>query len=103
MEGNASLTAKRRIAVVCLLVAAVCWGVDTTVSEVALRRMRPGDLLLIELADQRHSVAVLATQVSLPERLVIEALINLLRAGWIEVRSTESGVQFGASIRLVVT
>jgi hypothetical protein len=54
-------------------------------------------LLLIELADQRHSVAVLATQVSLPERLVIEALINLLRAGWIEVRSTESGVQFGAT------
>jgi hypothetical protein len=54
-------------------------------------------LLLIELAVQRHSVAVLATQVSLPERLVIEALINLLRAGWIEVRSTESGVQFGAT------
>jgi hypothetical protein len=54
-------------------------------------------LLLIELAGQRHSVAVLATQVSLPERLVIEALINLLRAGWIEVRSTESGVQFGAT------
>lgn len=54
-------------------------------------------LLLIELTVRRHSVSVLATQVSLPERLVIEALINLLRAGWIEVRSTESGVQFGAT------
>lgn len=54
-------------------------------------------LLLIELAVRRHSVAALAMQVSLPERLVIEALINLLRAGWIEVRSTESGVQFAAT------
>jgi hypothetical protein len=54
-------------------------------------------LLLIELAARRHSVTALSTEVSLPERLVIEALINLLRAGWIEVRSTDSGVQFGAT------
>jgi hypothetical protein len=51
-------------------------------------------LMLIELTTARRSVAHLAAATLLPERLVIEGLINLLRFGWIEVRSTDAGVQF---------
>src|SRR5438445_2919722 len=84
MEGNASLTAKRRIAVVCLLVAAVCWGVDTTVSEVALRRMRPGDLLLIELVSGAAGVwlaVALTRSYRRPARVRHHVLLGALEPG----------------------
>jgi hypothetical protein len=54
-------------------------------------------MLLLELAQSRRSVAELVALCDMPDRLVIEALINLLRATWIEVRSTESGVIFAAT------
>jgi phosphatidylserine/phosphatidylglycerophosphate/cardiolipin synthase-like enzyme len=54
-------------------------------------------LILVELAKARQSVTSLAKSSKLPQRLVIESLINLLRAGWIEVRTPESGVFFGAT------
>jgi hypothetical protein len=53
-------------------------------------------LLLIELANSKRSLIELAEAANLPERLVVEALINLMRANWIEVRST-GGVHFQAT------
>jgi hypothetical protein len=54
-------------------------------------------LLLSALAFHRYSAAELAKLTSMPPRLVIEALINLLRASWVEVRSTNSGTYFSAT------
>ena len=54
-------------------------------------------LLLAELAIARRSVRYLAEASNLPDRLIIEALINLLRVGWIEVRTTEEGILFAAT------
>ena len=45
-------------------------------------------LLLIELTKNKRTLAELADVANVPERLVVEALINLLRANWIEVRSS---------------
>src|SRR5438093_13594498 len=46
-------------------------------------------LVLIELSNHKRTLAELARLSELPERLVVEAIINLLRATWIEVRSGE--------------
>jgi hypothetical protein len=54
-------------------------------------------MLLIELAGKRHTLPELGRLTSLPERLVVEALINLLRVGWIEVRSTAEHAVFTAT------
>ena len=54
-------------------------------------------MLLIELASQRHSLSTLASISQLPERLVVEALINLVRYGWVEVRSTAEETLFAAT------
>lgn len=54
-------------------------------------------LLLVEIASSRRTVAELSALSSMPDRLVIEAIINLMRAGWIEVRSTDGGVFFDAT------
>jgi phosphatidylserine/phosphatidylglycerophosphate/cardiolipin synthase-like enzyme len=54
-------------------------------------------MLLIELATERRTVSKLAIMCRLPEGLVVEALINLLRVGWIEVRSTADGTIFTAT------
>lgn len=54
-------------------------------------------LILTKLATERLTVSKLAALANLPERLVIESLINLLRAGWIEVRSTDDGVFFSST------
>jgi hypothetical protein len=51
-------------------------------------------MLLLELVSERSSAAMLAARSGLPERLVVEALINLLRAGWIEVRTSGEGAYF---------
>lgn len=53
-------------------------------------------LVLLELTKARRSLAELSDMTSLPERLVVEALINLMRANWIEVRSS-AGVLFQAT------
>jgi hypothetical protein len=54
-------------------------------------------LLLVEVANGRRSVRDLSHISGVPERLVIEALINLMRASWVEVRSTDAGVFFTAT------
>jgi hypothetical protein len=54
-------------------------------------------LLLVEIASARRTIAELAGLTDMPDRLVIEAAINLMRAGWIEVRSTDAGVFFHAT------
>lgn len=54
-------------------------------------------MLLVSLAADRHGVAALAKDADLPERLIAEGLINLMRAGWVEVRSTDGGAMFSAT------
>lgn len=54
-------------------------------------------LLLAEVASTRRTVAELSLLSDMPDRLIIEAMINLMRAGWVEVRSTEAGVYFAAT------
>lgn len=54
-------------------------------------------LVLLELTKARRSLAELADMTGLPERLVVEALINLMRSNWIEVRSS-TGVLFQATV-----
>ncbi|CCV11478.1 phospholipase D-like domain-containing protein [Mesorhizobium sp. STM 4661] len=54
-------------------------------------------MLLLELASGRHSVRELARKSLVPDRLVVEGLINLMRVGWIEVRSTSAGNFFTAT------
>ncbi|WP_308909466.1 phospholipase D-like domain-containing protein [Pseudokordiimonas caeni] len=54
-------------------------------------------LLLIKLAAEKMTVKQLALESGMPTRLVVEALINLMRAGWIEVRSQEDGNYFTAT------
>jgi hypothetical protein len=54
-------------------------------------------LLLVELGSKRSSVDELAKDANMPVRLVIEALINLLQANWIEVLATGEKVLFTAT------
>jgi hypothetical protein len=54
-------------------------------------------MLLAELAREQHSVAELACLANLPPRMIVEALIALLRANWIEVRADSKGVRFSAT------
>jgi hypothetical protein len=54
-------------------------------------------LLLARLTADRLSVVELAETANVPERLVVEALINLLRQGWVEVRTTDQGTYFGTT------
>ena len=54
-------------------------------------------MLLVESATYKRSAAELAETANVPQRLVIEALINLLKANWIEVRSDNDAVLFAAT------
>lgn len=54
-------------------------------------------LLLVEVAARRRTINELSKASKMPDRLIIEAMINLMRAGWVEVRSTEKGVYFAAT------
>jgi hypothetical protein len=54
-------------------------------------------MLLAELAREQHTVAELASLANLPPRMIVEALIALLRANWIEVRADGKGVRFSAT------
>lgn len=52
-------------------------------------------LLLVEVARRRRTLPELGALSKLPPRLVVEALSNLLRAGWIELRASEDATRFG--------
>lgn len=54
-------------------------------------------MLLIETTTAKHTASELAIMANVPHRLVVEALINLLRANWIEVRSENDNVYFAAT------
>lgn len=54
-------------------------------------------LILVELSRSRRGVRELAELSNMPDRLVIEALIRLLRTNWVEVRSLDTGVFFNAT------
>lgn len=54
-------------------------------------------MLLIECAAAKHTASELAVKANVPHRLVVEALINLLRANWIEVRSDNDKIYFAAT------
>ncbi|MCV0429600.1 MAG: phosphatidylserine synthase, partial [Roseibium sp.] len=54
-------------------------------------------LILVDLIGKRRSVSELAEDGNVPERLVIEALINLLRVNWVEVRSNAQGILYTAT------
>lgn len=51
-------------------------------------------MLLAECASSKRTAIELAHIANVPQRLVIEALINLLRANWIEVRSQDGRTYF---------
>jgi cardiolipin synthase len=52
-------------------------------------------LLLFALSQSESSAAELADRSSLPPRMVLEALINLMRVGWVEIIATGDRVRFG--------
>lgn len=54
-------------------------------------------MLLAELAREQRAVVELAALANLPARMIVEALIALLRANWIEVRADQSGIRFAAT------
>ncbi|MEQ9065490.1 MAG: hypothetical protein RLO18_02140, partial [Gimesia chilikensis] len=54
-------------------------------------------LMLQALANEPRTADTLALQSSLPKRLVIEALIRLMRADWVEVSLQASGTIFRAT------
>ncbi len=54
-------------------------------------------MLLIECTMAKRTATELAVIANVPHRLAIEALINLLRANWIEVRSDNDKIYFAAT------
>jgi hypothetical protein len=54
-------------------------------------------MLLLELFGEKRTVAELAVAADLPDRLIVEALINLLRANWIEMRASDAGAYFAVT------
>ncbi|KAA2235978.1 phosphatidylserine synthase [Salinarimonas soli] len=54
-------------------------------------------MLLVESTAAKHSAMELAKLADVPHRLVVEALINLLRANWVEVRSENEKIYFAAT------
>jgi hypothetical protein len=54
-------------------------------------------LILQALAKEPRTAATLADQSALPKRLVIEALIRLMRADWVELSAQTAGTVFRAT------
>lgn len=54
-------------------------------------------LLLEALTKKETSTAELARQSNLPQRLIIEALVRLMRAGWVQLRQKPGEIVFSAS------
>lgn len=70
------------------------------------RHWSPVEHLLLEsVANAENSAAELARQSNLPQRLVVEALVRLMRAGWVQLRQKPGEIMFSASDagRAVVT
>lgn len=55
--------------------------------------------VLAALADRPRRASELATESGLPRRLVVELLVRLMRAGWVELAQKADGVVFSASAR----
>lgn len=55
-------------------------------------------LLLYSLSKQSWSIAELASHANLPRRVVMEATIRLMRAGWVELEQSKSGTFFKTTI-----
>lgn len=56
-------------------------------------------VVLSALVERPWLSADLAAQTKLPRRLIIELLIRLMRAGWVELSQDSQGVLFSASVR----
>jgi hypothetical protein len=54
-------------------------------------------MILIELAQNHRSLNELGQMSALPNRIVIEALIRLLRANWVELRASGDNLLFAAT------
>lgn len=54
-------------------------------------------MLLVESTVAKQTASELAVMANVPHGLVVEALINLLRANWIEVRSDNDKIYFAAT------
>lgn len=54
-------------------------------------------MLLVESTVAKRTASELAVIANVPHRLVVEALINLLRANWIEVRSDNDKIYFATT------
>lgn len=54
-------------------------------------------LLLDAVCRQSSSATDLATKSGLPRRVIVEAFIRLMRAGWVEITATVSGLIFSAT------
>jgi len=54
-------------------------------------------VLLDALTREESSAAGLAERANVPRRVAIEALIRLMRAGWVEMTGDRAGVTFGAT------
>lgn len=54
-------------------------------------------MILLELVEERRNVSDLAAAADLPDRLIVEALINLLRTNWVEMRASDAGAYFAAT------
>ena len=55
-------------------------------------------VLLDALTTEESSAARLAVRANIPRRVAIEALIRLMRAGWVEMRGGSAGVSFRATV-----
>ena len=55
-------------------------------------------MILLELITNGRSAETLSQMTGMPVRLIIEALINLLRVGWVDIRMTSAGAYFQATI-----
>jgi phosphatidylserine/phosphatidylglycerophosphate/cardiolipin synthase-like enzyme len=54
-------------------------------------------MLLVELCGESRSLGDLAVLANLPSRMIVEALIALLRSNWVEVRADQNGIKFVAT------
>jgi hypothetical protein len=54
-------------------------------------------LLLWRLSEGRHTTETLAAETAIPVRIVVEALINLMQAGWVNIAAAGEQLRFEAS------
>lgn len=54
-------------------------------------------LLLVALINNAATAGELAERGNIPQRVVIEVLIRLMRAGWVEILQRATGVSFQAT------